>query len=126
MHTIDSPLPPGEWTATESGDDEIEYGRSAECWTGTISVRVGAVRVSSGPRASGSCPMWLLRLETGEGEYATADRFGTASTREDAQSRLFDAMERLNRLLGRCEDGNIGHSQMVESVEDLTPGTRLR
>jgi len=68
--------------------------------------------------------MWVLQLETGTDDYTTVDRFATAGCRDDAHEALFDAMERLDRLLDTCEEGHIGHDRMVEALEDRNPGVR--
>lgn len=123
MYELTNEFLPVSWTVAEQTDSRIEYKRMAEYGTDTKAVRVSGRRICSGGRTNID-PRWVLGLTTGMYELETTDRFDTACSREDADRKLVNAMEKLNRVLDRSDDGYVGHKRMVEAL-NTRPSVRL-
>ncbi|MXR42151.1 hypothetical protein GRX01_12480 [Halobaculum sp. WSA2] len=122
MYELKPELPPTSWSITEQTDSRIEYKRLAEYGAETKPVRVSGRRACPGRPVD---PIWVLRLKTGMDEFSTTDRFDTAGCREDANERLWEAMERINRVLDRSDDGYVSHRRMMDAL-DSRPSVRLK
>ncbi|MXR40661.1 hypothetical protein GRX01_04770 [Halobaculum sp. WSA2] len=124
MYERTTELLPVSWTVTEQTDSRIEYKRLAEYGAETKAVRVSGKRICSGGQNNVD-PRWVLGLTTGMYEFETTDRFDTACCREDADRKLVNAMEVINRVLDRSDDGYVSHKRMVEPL-NTRPSVRLR
>lgn len=122
MYELKPELPPTSWSITEQTDSRIEYTRLAEYGAETKPVRVSGKRTCLGRPVD---PLWVLRLKTGMDEFSTTDRFDTAGCREDANERLWGAMETINRVLDRSDDGYVSHRRMMDAL-DSRPSVRLK
>lgn len=112
---------PRSWINTEQTDSRIASKRLAEYGTETEPVRVSGTRTCPGGPVD---PRWELSLKTEIAGLSTTDRFDTAGCREDADTRLWGAMERINRVLDRVGDGYVSHKRMIAAL-DSRPSVRL-